>query len=104
MTERKSDEQNVHNGSLTEKPGYAVLVVGEWGIGKTYQIKESLKEDEYYYVSLYGIQDSASIHAEVVSSWIKGKNDSTIRKLVSEGVQSISRSSESAGGAPYSSQ
>lgn len=83
-----------------EKPGYAVLVVGEWGIGKTYQIKESLKEDEYYYVSLYGIQDSASIHAEVVSSWIKGKNDSTIRKLVSEGVQSISRASES----PYEAE
>lgn len=34
-----------------------------------------------------------------MSSWIKGKNDSTIRKLVSEGVQSISRASESAGGA-----
>ena len=29
------------------KPGYAVLVTGKWGTGKTYQVKKALRNDKY---------------------------------------------------------
>lgn len=50
------------------EPGYAVLVTGDWGSGKTYQIKKFLKEDEIYYVSLFGLQTSEEAHAAVIAT------------------------------------
>lgn len=50
--------------SLT-KPGYAVLVTGEWGSGKTYQIKKSLPDDQMYYISLFDITSVEEIYASV---------------------------------------
>ncbi|HEJ6941457.1 TPA: hypothetical protein SMF29_002222 [Serratia marcescens] len=46
-------------------PGYAVLVTGEWGSGKTYQIKKTLHDDEMYYVSLFDITSIDDIYASV---------------------------------------
>ncbi|WP_222423287.1 P-loop NTPase fold protein, partial [Yersinia aldovae] len=46
-------------------PGYAVLVTGEWGSGKTYQIKNILREDEMYYVSLFDVTSVEDIYASV---------------------------------------
>ena len=48
-----------------ERPGYAVLVTGEWGSGKTYQIKQVIPDVERYYVSLFGIQTVEQLHGEV---------------------------------------
>ncbi len=45
-----------------EFPGYAVLVTGEWGTGKTFQVKQALKEYERYYVSLFGLQTADDVH------------------------------------------
>ena len=49
-----------------DAPGYAVLVIGDWGVGKTYQIQEYLS-DEHYYVSLFGLTSADEIHASVLS-------------------------------------
>ncbi|WP_234016116.1 P-loop NTPase fold protein, partial [Cronobacter dublinensis] len=48
-----------------ENPGYAVLVTGAWGSGKTYQIKKSLSEDEMYYVSLFDLTSVDAIYSTV---------------------------------------
>lgn len=61
-----------------ENPGYAVLITGEWGAGKTYQIKKALTEDEMYYVSLFDLTSTDDIYSSVFykmspkKSFIKG--------------------------------
>src|SRR5262249_32584846 len=45
---------------LPHSPRYAVMINGPWGVGKTYLVKEFLKEtirepDKYVYVSLFGL-------------------------------------------------
>src|SRR5579863_10197722 len=46
---------------LTHAPGFAVLLSGPWGVGKTYLLKAFLKKQfgddaaNYVYVSLYGL-------------------------------------------------
>ena len=42
-----------------DRPGYAVLVTGEWGVGKTYQVQKVLAPEEYIYVSLFGLSCNA---------------------------------------------
>jgi len=58
------EEYLAHYQTL-ENPGYAVLVTGEWGSGKTHQIKQVIPDAERYYVSLFGIQTVEQLHAEV---------------------------------------
>lgn len=53
--------------SLSE-PGYAVLVTGAWGVGKTCQVKGIISEDQRVYVSLYGLSSIDQIHAEVFAA------------------------------------
>lgn len=50
-----------------EKPGYAVLITGEWGAGKTYQVLNCIPEEKRYYVSLFGVQTVEQLHAEVMA-------------------------------------
>ena len=58
-------------------PKYAVLVKGEWGVGKTHLINNLLKEDERIYVSLFGLTTIQEVHAAIfvkmypTRSWIK---------------------------------
>lgn len=47
-------------------PHYAVLVVGEWGVGKTHQVMHALEADERYYVSLFGVESANEVHALVL--------------------------------------
>ena len=42
-----------HYVSLSN-PGYAVLVTGAWGVGKTFQVERKLQSENPIYVSLYG--------------------------------------------------
>jgi len=51
-----------------ENPGYAVLVTGEWGVGKTYQVRQSIPEDKRHYVSVFGLQTVDRLHAEVFAA------------------------------------
>lgn len=50
-----------------EEPGYAVLITGEWGAGKTYQVLRCIPEKDRYYVSLFGVQTVEQLHAEVMA-------------------------------------
>lgn len=72
-----------------EKPGYAVLVTGEWGTGKTFQVLRALKEDERYYVSLFGVKSTDDIYAAVFAemSPIKAR----IRELVKGGASASAK-------------
>jgi len=49
-------------------PGYAVLVTGEWGVGKTFQIKKLFPQSDAYYVSLFGLNCADGIAAAVFAA------------------------------------
>lgn len=58
-----------HYFNLPVAPGYAVLLKGNWGTGKTWFLKETLSElvadrKQYLYVSLYGVTSSDEIESE----------------------------------------
>ncbi|WP_326431314.1 P-loop NTPase fold protein [Enterobacter bugandensis] len=46
-------------------PKYAVLVKGEWGVGKTHLINNLLKQDEKFYISLFGLTTIQEVHSAV---------------------------------------
>jgi hypothetical protein len=62
-------ENYLHYYMNLDKPGYAVLVTGAWGTGKTHQVKNAIPEDQRYYISLFGLTDidqvSKAVFAEV---------------------------------------
>ncbi|EJT06023.1 ATP-binding protein [Rhizobium sp. CCGE 510] len=47
------------------KPGYAVLVTGDWGSGKTFQVRNALPDTHSYYVSLFGLNTPEDVEAQV---------------------------------------
>ena len=49
-------------------PGYAVLVTGPWGVGKTHQVKYYFRNRSTYYVSLFGVSTSEQTHAAVYAT------------------------------------
>ncbi|MFJ2676910.1 P-loop NTPase fold protein [Pseudomonas sivasensis] len=53
-------------------PEYAVLVTGDWGSGKTHQIKQILNEKEIYYISLFGSQTTEEIYSTVYAKMHPG--------------------------------
>jgi hypothetical protein len=75
-----------------ESPGYAVLITGEWGTGKTFQVKQALAEEERYYVSLYGLQTVDEVHSAVLAEM-----DPALAK-VREIVDGIGNTAKDAGG------
>ena len=60
-----------------KNPKYAVLVKGEWGVGKTHLINSILKDDEKFYISLFGLTTIQEVHSTVfvkmypTRSWIR---------------------------------
>lgn len=56
------------------EPGFAVLVTGPWGSGKTHQIKNALAPAEYYYLSLFGLQSADEIRASVFAAMYPTKD------------------------------
>lgn len=79
MIKHNKDILNCLNDYLkVKKPGYAVLLKGSWGCGKTFFVKnwtdklktEKNDSDEYYmldpiYVSLYGMSSTSQIDEEI---------------------------------------
>lgn len=57
-----------------ETPGYAVLITGEWGSGKTYQILKTIPQEIQCHVSLFGISSSQEIYSTVFSKMFPGKH------------------------------
>lgn len=62
--------------SSLKHPGYAVLITGPWGVGKTYQVKQIIPETDCYFVSLYGIDSVNGIHDAVLASSLPSLNAS----------------------------
>ncbi|MER9335326.1 KAP family NTPase [Mesorhizobium sp. M0293] len=60
-----------------KEPHYAVLVTGDWGTGKTYQVRQAIPNDEAYYVSLFGLNSGDDVIAAVYTAmfprkaWVK---------------------------------
>ncbi|HBL8879756.1 TPA: hypothetical protein LTW56_004562, partial [Enterobacter cloacae] len=46
-------------------PKYAVLVKGEWGVGKTHLINSILKDNDKFYISLFGLTTIQEVHSAV---------------------------------------
>ncbi|BDB69150.1 hypothetical protein Cthiooxydans_15620 [Comamonas thiooxydans] len=62
------DLYDLYNYYLSiDEPEYAVLIVGEWGAGKTFHVKNTI-DKEYYYVSLFGLKNAEEIHAAVFAA------------------------------------
>ena len=57
-------------------PGYAVLVTGDWGIGKTHQVKHCLSDTKHLYVSLFGLASTDAIRLSVISNLAASSVDS----------------------------
>ena len=87
------NKENSHNNSnlsnyidyykTLDKPGFAVLVTGDWGVGKTHQVKMSIPESERYYVSLYGISSAEEIDKAVLAATLSGiANNDKLKKSV----------------------
>ena len=66
---------------------YAVMIDGEWGSGKTFYIKNYVerkgREENFIYVSLYGIKDTEDISNIIFSQIIRQMN---LYKIVDEKV------------------
>ena len=72
-------EQNLDYYIELENPGYAVMVTGAWGVGKTYQVKKYFEnkikgrsggdKDRYdlCYISLYGMQSVDEIESKILA-------------------------------------
>lgn len=80
--------------SKLNEPGYAILLTGEWGSGKTFLIEETFKTYEMYYISLFGLSSLEDIYTSVYATMHprKAKIKSTINnhKDVEVGVAGIS--------------
>lgn len=58
-----------------DAPEYAVLVAGEWGTGKTFQVLNAVPKEDRFYVSLFGLQTTDEIYSAVIAemhpNWTK---------------------------------
>jgi hypothetical protein len=70
-------------------PGYAVLVTGPWGVGKTYQVKRSLPNAETYYVSLYGVDTIGGIHDAVLAAALPSLTSNKYLKEVGKALSKL---------------
>ncbi len=56
-----------------QKPGYAVLVTGDWGSGKTHQVRRALPDEKAHYVTLFGLTTIEDIEAQVFAKMFPTK-------------------------------
>ncbi|MBY0633640.1 MULTISPECIES: hypothetical protein [Enterobacter] len=56
------------------EPKYAVLITGDWGIGKTFQVINALPKDQTCYISLFGLNSTSEIYANVFAAMYPGRN------------------------------
>lgn len=56
-----------------DRPGYAVFVTGEWGVGKTFQVRRTIPDDQSFYVSLFGLCKTDEIFAAIFSTMFPSK-------------------------------
>lgn len=57
-----------------DAPGFAVLVTGEWGSGKTFQVMKAVPLKVQCHVSLFGISNSDEIYNTIFAKMFPGRN------------------------------
>lgn len=57
-----------------ESPGYAVLITGEWGSGKTHQVLQAIPLDLQCHISLFGINKPEEVYGTVFAKMYPGKH------------------------------
>ena len=60
--------------STLRNPGYAVLVTGEWGSGKTHQVLKAIPLESQCHVSLFGLSKSEEVYSTVFAKMYPGKH------------------------------
>ncbi|TAX87427.1 ATP-binding protein [Rhizobium leguminosarum] len=70
-----------------EAPGFAVLVTGVWGIGKTHQVIHSLDGDEFFHISLFGLRTAEELRSAVFAQMFPARH--RIKALAGEATQSL---------------
>ena len=71
----KTNLENYLDFYLTlRNPGYAVLVTGEWGSGKTHQVLKAIPLESQCHVSLFGISKSEEVYSTVFAKMYPGKH------------------------------
>lgn len=73
-TESSHLRQYLNHYKQLENPGYGVLITGDWGSGKTFQVKEILTSDEIYYISLFGSQSTDEVFSTVYAKMFPYKS------------------------------
>jgi len=54
--------------SLKKPPRFAVLITGDWGVGKTHQVMQAIPEAQRCYVSLNGLSTADDVHREILAA------------------------------------
>lgn len=54
------------------RPGFAVLVTGPWGVGKTHQVRSVMTKGSCY-VSLFGMRNENEVHSAILMSMYPNK-------------------------------
>lgn len=73
--------------NICNLPYKTILVDGDWGIGKSYEVEHSLGNQDYVFaVSLFGLHESQDIYHELLSATEKWKDKlKVIGKLINAG-------------------
>ncbi len=74
-----------------DAPGFAVLVTGEWGVGKTYQVVHSLDADEFFHISLFGLRTAEELRSAVFAQMFPSRH--RIKGLIADAKQALSAAS-----------
>jgi len=64
-TVNKHVETYINYYQSLKKPGYAVLVNGDWGTGKTHLIHRIIKNEDKCYISLFGLTSIQEVHTSL---------------------------------------
>lgn len=74
-----SEELIINTYLAEKKPGYALQITGEWGVGKTYTIKKILN-DNMYYISLFDMKSADEIYSSIF--YLMQKNKERTKKFI----------------------
>ncbi|MGO3012678.1 MAG: P-loop NTPase fold protein [Hafnia alvei] len=91
----KKENKNNHLKDYIEyyitqnEPMHAVLVTGEWGVGKTHQVKKIIKNEDMCYISLFGLSSTAEIYTSIYAKMfpIKAKVKKTLNIFSSSSLK-----------------
>lgn len=70
-----------------EAPGFAVMVTGAWGIGKSHQVIHSLDANEFFHISLFGLRTAEELRSAMFAQMFPARH--RIKALAGDATQSL---------------